>query len=136
MSSTTSHRWVLDMLPKGKKLKPLVSEFRDYVFFLNAVNCDPEDSVFFSTKPKGPESFNDRFNGGRYGSMNKLVGMFFTGLQVKKSTNWTGNHPCWGKVGVQTVFPAELCTMGIPRDPWDFLARALKWDTRDHWQYT
>ena len=34
---------------KGKKLKPLVSEFKDYVFFLNAVNCDPEDSAFFST---------------------------------------------------------------------------------------
>ena len=49
LSSTTSHRWVLDMLSKGKKLKPLVSEFKDYVFFLNAVNCDPEDSAFFST---------------------------------------------------------------------------------------
>jgi hypothetical protein len=47
LSSTTSHRWVLDMLSKGKKLKPLVSEFKDYVFFLNAVNCDPEDSAFF-----------------------------------------------------------------------------------------
>ena len=32
-SSTTSHRWILDMLPKGKKLKPLVSEFQDYIFF-------------------------------------------------------------------------------------------------------
>ena len=31
-----------------------------------------------------------------------------------------------GKVGAQTVFPAELCTMGIPRDPWDFLARAIE----------
>jgi hypothetical protein len=41
------------MLSKGKKLKPLVSEFKDYVFFLNAVNCDPEDSAFFSTQPKG-----------------------------------------------------------------------------------
>ena len=30
----TSHRWVLDMLPKGKKLRPLVSEFRDYKYFL------------------------------------------------------------------------------------------------------
>jgi hypothetical protein len=41
------------MLPKGKKLKPLVSEFKDYFFFLNAVNCNPEDSACFTTKPKG-----------------------------------------------------------------------------------
>ena len=27
--------------------------------------------------------------------MNKLVGMFFTGVQVKKSINWTESHPCW-----------------------------------------
>ena len=29
---STSHRWILDMLPKGKKLKPLVSEFQSYCF--------------------------------------------------------------------------------------------------------
>ena len=31
-----------------------------------------------------------------------------------------------GNVGTTTTFPAELCTMGIPRDPWDFLARAIE----------
>lgn len=31
-----------------------------------------------------------------------------------------------GNVGTTTTFPAELCTMGIPKDPWDFLARATE----------
>ena len=31
-----------------------------------------------------------------------------------------------GKVGTTEVFPAELCTMGVPRDPWDFLQRAIE----------
>ena len=47
-SATTSHRWILDMLPRGKKLKPLFSEFQTYVNFLNSVNCDPEESCNFS----------------------------------------------------------------------------------------
>ena len=43
---TTSHRWILDMLPKGKK-------FRDYIYFLTALNCDPEGSTLFQSQPKG-----------------------------------------------------------------------------------
>ena len=49
----TSHRWVLDMLPKGKKLKPLVSEFQSYLFFLVNTSVEPEESVFFKQQPKG-----------------------------------------------------------------------------------
>ena len=35
-TANTSHRWILDMLPKGKKLQPLVSEFQSYVRVLLA----------------------------------------------------------------------------------------------------
>jgi hypothetical protein len=28
-TTNTAHRWIMDMLPKGKNLKPLVSEFQD-----------------------------------------------------------------------------------------------------------
>ena len=28
-ATNTAHRWIMDMLPKGKNLKPLVSEFQD-----------------------------------------------------------------------------------------------------------
>ena len=126
LSSTTSHRWVLDMLPKGKKLKPLVSEFRDYVFFLNAVNCDPEDSVFFSTKPKGARIVQRQIQWGTIRVDEQVGGNVFYWSTREKEYKLDRESPMLGKVGVQTVFPAELCTMGIPRDPWDFLARAIE----------
>ena len=31
-----------------------------------------------------------------------------------------------GKAGAPAALPAELCTVGVPRDPWDFLARAIE----------
>ena len=52
-SQTTSHRWDLDMLPRGKKLKPLVSEFQFYKQFLNNVHSEPEQSDFFAMQLKG-----------------------------------------------------------------------------------
>lgn len=44
----TSHRWVLDMLPKGKKMKPFVSEFQSYKFFL----VNPSMAPFSRNNPK------------------------------------------------------------------------------------
>ena len=52
-SVSTSHRWILDMLPKGKKLRPLVSEFKSYAFFLVHPSQEPEDSFFFKQQLKG-----------------------------------------------------------------------------------
>ena len=52
-SHVTSHRWVLDMLPRGQKLKPVVSEFRDYKHFLVNPSQEPENSPFFQQQPKG-----------------------------------------------------------------------------------
>ena len=49
----TSHRWVLDMLPKGKKLRPLVSEFQFYKFFLTNPSQEPEETQFFRQQLKG-----------------------------------------------------------------------------------
>lgn len=49
----TSHRWILDMLPRGKKYKPLVSEFAKYVTFAVATSLEPEQSWFFKEQPKG-----------------------------------------------------------------------------------
>ena len=45
--STTSHRWILDMLPKGKKLKLLVSEFQSCKQFLNGPDQDRETAGIF-----------------------------------------------------------------------------------------
>ena len=126
LSTTTSHRWVLDMLPKGKKLKPLVSEFRDYVFFLNAVNCDPEDSTFFSTQPKGARIVQRQIQWGKIRVDEQVGGNAFYWSTSEKEYKLDRESPMLGKVGTQNSFPAELCTMGIPRDLWDFLARAIE----------
>ena len=34
--------------------------------------------------------------------------------------------PLLDRLGTTEVFPAELCTIGVPRDPWDFLERAIE----------
>ena len=52
-SEISSQRWVLDMLPKGKKLRPLVSEFQTYRNFLVHPSAEPENTQFFKLQLKG-----------------------------------------------------------------------------------
>ena len=47
-TTSTSQRWILDMLPKGKKLKPLVSEFQSYSFSWSTHHRSPKVHHFFS----------------------------------------------------------------------------------------
>ena len=125
-SSTTSHRWILDMLPKGKKLKPLVSEFQHYIFFLNAVNCDPEASSFFANQPKGSRIVQRQIQWGSIRVDELEQEQNFYWISGAKEVKLDKGSPMLGKAGVEKVFSAELCTVGIPRDPWDFLARAVE----------
>ena len=46
--------------------------------------------------------------------------MFFLEYKLDRES------PMLGKAGAPAAFPAELCTVGVPRDPWDFLARAIE----------
>ena len=80
-STVTSHRWILDMLPRGKRMKPLVSEFQDYKQLAIDPVADPEKLVFLTTCPKAPELFNDDCSGVSSGSMN----MHVFGFQVKRA---------------------------------------------------
>ena len=114
------------MLPKGKKLKPLVSEFKDYFFFLNAVNCNPEDSACFTTKPKGARIVQRQTQWGTIRVDEQVGGNVFYWSTSEKECKLDRESPMLGKVGTQTVFPAAMCTMGIPSDPWGFLARAIE----------
>ena len=125
-SATTSHRWIIDMLPKGKKLKPLVSEFQEYIFFLNAVNCDPEASTFFTTQPKGARIVQRQIQWGLLRVSEQDGANVFFWCSGEKEYKLDRESPMLGKVGATEVFPAELCTMGVPRDPWDFLQKAIE----------
>ena len=121
-ASTTSHRWLLDMLPRGKKFKPLVSEFQTYKFFLNTVANDPEQAACFAAQPKGSRLVNRQIQWGK--------------IRVdSEQTIWTSGDKEYvlengaelgDKIEKELDVQAELCTMGIPREPWDFLRRAVE----------
>jgi hypothetical protein len=39
-------------------------------------------------------------------------------------------------VEMEQEVQAELCTLGIPRQPWDFVDRAVKQGILDRWPFT
>ena len=112
------------MLPKGKKLKHLVSEFQQYMFFLNTLDADPEQSEFFLAQPKGSRLVQRQIQWGRLRvdghAEIKLIFWEADGKSIQLSE---ASAKFWGQG--EKVFQAELCTIGIPREPWDFLQRAV-----------
>eukprot|EP00435_Cladocopium_sp_Y103_P028367 s3494_g7.t1 len=122
---TTSHRWILDMLPRGKQLKPLVSEFASYKYFLVEPSIDPEQTAFFKAQLRGCRLVQRRLQWGcvRVGEHagNKILLWEADG----KTFELDIDSPL-GEANIQREpMQAELCTLGIPRDPWDFLQRAI-----------
>ena len=124
--STTSHRWILGMLPKGKKLKPLVSEFQSYKHFLNGPDQDPETAEFFAQQPKGSRIVQRRMQWGIVRvyeqASHKVIVWHSEGkqLEVEKGS------ALLDRAGGEEQFLAEVCTVGIPREPWDFLEKAVE----------
>ena len=125
-SSSTSHRWILDMLPKGKKLRPLVSEFKGYAFFLVSPSQEPEHTVFFKQQLKGARILQRQMQWGR---------MRVVEHKGQKIFLWVNNDGKQYDLGCQQAMvehgdleveiQVEVCTLGIPRDPWDFVDKAV-----------
>ena len=123
-TSNTSHRWILDMLPKGKKLKPLVSEFQQYMFFLNTLDADPEKSEFFLAQPKGARLVQRQIQWGKVRVDGHTGSQKFFWEADGKCTQLAEGTPVIWSTNSEN-FQAELCTIVIPREPWDFLQRAV-----------
>ena len=123
-TANTSHRWILDMLPKGKKLKPLVSEFQHYLLFLNTLDAEPELSEFFLAQPKDSRLVQRQIQWGRLRVDGHAENKNFFWEVDSKSTQLSEVAAKFWDQG-EAVFQAELCTIGIPREPWDFLQRAV-----------
>ena len=106
------------MLPRGKKLKPLVSECQYYKQFLNNMHSEPEQSDFFAMQLKGSRWFlrATEQNG------DKLA--FWTAGD--KTQQLDGYAQDLEEAEMDQPIQAELCTIGVPRDPWDFLQRAVE----------
>ena len=126
VSHATSHRWILDMLPKGKKLKPLVSEFQGYKQFLNQPDHDPEHTQFFMAQPRGARIVHRQMKWGTVRVEEQAGGKVFTWISGEKQLNVEADSPMLWKADDTAPFLAEVCTVGIPREPWDFLEKAVE----------
>ena len=125
---STSHRWILDMLPKGKKLKPLVSEFQSYCFFLVNPSQEPESSTFFQKQLKGSKLVQRQLQWGRVRVVEEGDSETFWWISstIDKRYQLHDKLATLEGVEMEQEVQAELCTLGIPREPWDFVDRAVK----------
>ena len=121
-TANTAHRWIMDMLPKGKKMRPLVSEFQAYCSFLSEPALEPENNSFFKQQPKGSRVIHRQLQWGKIRVDGTTV---FWQTETKETELDDKNlQEFFDLEGEQ--FQAELCTAGIPREPWDFVAQAVK----------
>eukprot|EP00435_Cladocopium_sp_Y103_P018181 s871_g4.t1 len=125
-TNTTSHRWVLDMLPRGKKLRPLVSEFQCYVNFLHQVAQDPEQSPFLQLLPKGARVVHRRIEWGKVRVEVHNGNLEFFWETKLRTYKLDPRSPLLERDANNSELHAEFCTAGIPREPWDFVQKAVE----------
>ena len=118
----TSHRWILDMLPRGKKFKPLVSEFAQYQTFAVAASHEPEQSWFFKEQPKGTRVTARHLQRGCL-RVDDNKCLEWTDAKTGKRTILQWSSP---ELQLGRSIDAELCTVGIPRPPWEFIQKAVQ----------
>ena len=104
---STQHRILLDMLPRGRKFRPLVSEFGRYEKWAISASHGPDDATILQNFPKGAKIVHRQFQGGDF--------RVDENAEVKMHESCIGESPA-----------IELITVGVPRDATDFLDRAVK----------
>jgi ribonuclease HI len=95
------------MLPRGRKFRPLVSEFGCYEKWAISATNGPTDATFLHNFPKGAKIVHRQFHGGSF--------RVDENSEVKMHESLTGVSDAH-----------EVITVGIPREAADFLARAVK----------
>lgn len=126
-SVSTSHRWIIDMLPKGKKLRPLVSEFQGYAFFLVHPSQEPESSFFFKQQLKGSRVLQRQIQWGKMRVVEHKGQTNFLWINNDgKQYDLVCEQAFLQQAEMETEVQAELCTMGIPREPWNFVEKAVE----------
>eukprot|EP00435_Cladocopium_sp_Y103_P062898 s272_g24.t1 len=101
-------RIALGALPRGAKVRPLVAEYGNYKAVVAPTQQTQQVEQFISTWPKGSK---------------------ITSRQLwKRGALRVENQNCYFLAGADQVGPdemVELCWVGIPSDPDEFVARAL-----------
>ena len=108
--STQQRRIAMGALPRGSKIKPLVSEFQSY----ETLHCDPQ-------QPQQLEKMLKKFPKGARVTHRRLV----TGDVLRGSEKF---QQLDGELRgiLQECEAVEICTVGIPAEPLDFLDRAVR----------
>ena len=107
LAPSSQHRILLDMLPRGRKFKPLVSEYGQYQRWAIAVPGN-HDQQLVQSFPKGAKVVHRQFEQGLF-RVDGSTGDVYVHDSCKSPHK---NH--------------EIVTVGVPREPLDFLARAVE----------
>ena len=109
--STQQRRIAMGALPRGAKIKPLVSEFQSFQVF----HCDQQQ------QPKQIESILRTLpKGARVTHRRLLTGDAFRGSETFQSLSPGRQELVCDCVSI------EACTVGMPAEPLEFLERAVK----------
>ena len=127
-TSSSGHRFILGMLPRGKKFKPLVSEYGTYQKHIFQANETKLQEELFSNLPKGSKIMHRLLKRGILRD---------NAIFTEDGTN-EGHHSNKSMGTVESNFDKihcamdgkfrdfEVLTVGIPREPMDFVARAVE----------
>ena len=105
---SSQDRFLLDMLPRGRKFKPLVSEFGYYEKWAIPLPHGPSDATFLKSFPKGAKITHRQF----------YQGVF----RVDGSDGETKPHETCHSEHAKH----EILTVGVPRAATDFLDKAVQ----------
>ena len=112
----STHRFLLDILPRGNRFKPLVSEFKGYNNYVHWPDKQDEFQRALNLLPKGSKVVNRRLS--KWGE-----------LRVDEDeSRASDNHWIFlvdQKLYAQNVI-VEAQQVGLPREPIDFVKRALQ----------
>ena len=117
-TSSSGHRFILGMLPRGKKFKPLVSEYGTYQKHVFQANQQTLHEELMRGLPKGSKIMHRLLRRG----VLRDNAIFTDGGQHTLDKNFDKTH-CETDGKCKDF---EVITIGIPREPMDFVARAVE----------
>ena len=102
--------------------------FRATNFFLVNPSQEPEDSTFFKQQLKGSRLVQRQMQWGKVRVVEKEGTTTFWWVNSKdgKEFELQGKSATLQDIEAEQEVQAELCTLGIPREPWDFVDKAVK----------
>ena len=126
-TSLSGHRFILGMLPRGKKFKPLVSEYGAYQKHVFEINQSTQHEKVLQKLPKGSKILHRRLQRGVLRDNAIQTGESASAewhghVRQDEDSPFDGVHCSMnGSYG-----DFEVLTIGMPREPMDFVEKAVK----------